>query len=114
MIGARDRFQPAGSVGDEHTGELGIDIPLGQHPGTRGLKSRLNTGETSEPDEVEAAAAKGCDRCCVVADRHVLHRNIKLITQLIREGVVKTVELFRVLIRDCPNPERGCVSPRSR
>ena len=97
-------------MSDEHTGEFGIDIPLGKHLGARCLKPCLNTGQATEPNEIQASAAKRTHRCGVVAHRHVLHRHIQLFAQLIREGVVKTVELLRVLIRNRTNPKRGCFS----
>ena len=105
LIGTGDGPESAGSVGDEHTGELGIDVSLGQHHGPWGLQTGLHTGESTKPDQIKTAAAEGADGGRVVADGYVPHRHIEGITQFVREGAVETVQLLGVLIRDGTDPE---------
>ena len=100
LVGTGDGAQSAGSIGNEHAGEFGIDVPLGQHRGPWGLQTGLNTREATEPDKIKTAAAECADGSRIVADGYVLNLNIQGCTQFVGEGSIETVQPLGVLVRN--------------
>lgn len=83
---------------------------MGTEPG---ICVRLHAGQPAEEHQLQIASLERGDRCGVVGDRHIAHRHVEAIAEIVRHLPVPALQFLRVLIRDRADGQRR-LAGRSR
>ena len=99
----RHRLDPAVGAGNEDRSEFGVDVSLGDGLGAFDLQAGLDSGQPSEPNQIQIANPELGDGRLVGGDRLEVHRDPNLLAEVIGKEAVVAGKNLRILIRDGPD-----------